>query len=136
MSFDIVKLKLFFFCCRMSSEEGGRLVHVAGLEESVTKDVLFGAFCVFGEIRNVDIPIDVKTGTHRGFAFIEFMEADDANDAVDNMHESELYGRTIRVKLSSKRPLGQLQDPKRAVWADDIFYKKVVARPMADDDDT
>ena len=112
-----------------------RVLHVAGLDEAVTREVLVGAFSVFGEIHSVDIPIDSQSGKSRGFGFVEFMDASDAADAVDNMDQSELYGRTIRVKLSSRKPPGQLRDPKKAVWADEIYYKKVLARPLAEEDE-
>ena len=107
-----------------------RILHVAGLDESVTKDILVGAFSVFGGIHSVDIPIDSQSGKPRGFGFVEFMDSSDATDAVDNMDQSEIYGRTIRVKLSSRKPPGQLRDPKKAVWADELYYKKVLARPL------
>jgi peptidyl-prolyl isomerase E (cyclophilin E) len=37
---------------------------------------------------------------HRGFGFVEFVEAADAQAALDNMHLSELYGRTIKVTMA------------------------------------
>lgn len=40
------------------------------------------------------------TETHRGFAFIDFDSAEDAAAAIDNMHESELYGRTLRCNIA------------------------------------
>lgn len=87
------------------------------------------AFLPFGETV-VQIPLDYATGKHRGFAFVEFESAEDALDAIDNMvkmlslltindaklillfilkHESEIYGRTIRVNLAKP---GQKQGDK------------------------
>ena len=40
------------------------------------------------------------TETHRGFAFVDFDSAEDAAAAIDNMHESELYGRTLRCNIA------------------------------------
>ena len=117
----------------ISTATNQRVLHIAGLDDSVTKDVLIGAFSVFGEIQTVDIPIDSQSGKPRGFGFVEFMDSNDSADAVDNMDQSELYGRTIRVKFSSRKPPGQLRDPKKAVWADELYYKKILARPLADD---
>lgn len=37
---------------------------------------------------------------HRGFAFVEFEDADDAVEAIDNMHLSELYGKVLKVTRS------------------------------------
>jgi RNA recognition motif-containing protein len=40
---------------------------------------------------------------HRGFGFVEFEEASDAQAAIDNMNLSELYGKVIKVNLA--RPI-------------------------------
>jgi peptidyl-prolyl isomerase E (cyclophilin E) len=119
----------------MSQSSQHRFLHIAGLDDGVSSEVLLGAFSVFGEIRNIDIPIDNQSGKSRGFGFIEFIEEEDAKDAIDNMDESELYGRTIRVKFSTKKPPSQLLDPKQAVWADESYYKKLIARPLTSEPD-
>ena len=36
----------------------------------------------------------------RGFAYIEFEEAEDAEEAIFNMNESELYNRVIKVEVA------------------------------------
>lgn len=69
------------------------LLYVGGLPEDVNDAMLHAAFIPFGEIKDVNIPIDHATGTHRGFGFVEFEEKEDAADAIDNMHNGELYGR-------------------------------------------
>lgn len=61
-----------------------------GLEESVNEAKLHSAFIPFGDIKDVNIPLDNTTGKHRGFAFVEFEDKDDAAAATDNMHNSEL----------------------------------------------
>lgn len=112
-----------------------RLLFVGGVDEAVNKDTLLGAFSIFGEIVTVEIPMDNQTFKPRGFAFVEFADAEDAKEAVDNMDASELFGRTIRVKVSTKRAPVQLKDPKRGLWADELYFRKVVAKPMADDEE-
>ena len=62
----------------------------AGLEESINDAMLHSAFIPFGDIKDVNIPLDNTTGKHRGFAFVEFEDKDDAAAATDNMHNSEL----------------------------------------------
>ena len=69
------------------------ILYVGGLEESVTESVLKAAFIPFGEIKECNIPLDNEKGKHRGFGFVEYEEREDAADAIDNMHNSELYGR-------------------------------------------
>jgi RNA recognition motif-containing protein len=40
---------------------------------------------------------------HRGFAFVTFTSAGDAQDAIDNMDMNELHGRVLKVNLA--RPM-------------------------------
>jgi len=101
-----------------------RTLYVGGLEENVDKNVLQAAFNPFGEVKTCEIPVDQKTGNHRGFGFVEFFEVDDAQAAIDNMNDAELYGRTLRVNLAkapSNKPSAESTKP---VWADDFFYRK------------
>lgn len=45
---------------------------------------------------------------------MEFEEAEDARDAIDNMHLSELYGRVIKVALAKS---SHFEAGSKAVWA-------------------
>jgi len=58
---------------------------LGGLAEEVDEKVLHAAFIPFGEIVDVQIPLDYESEKHRGFAFIEFETAEDAAAAIDNM---------------------------------------------------
>ena len=69
------------------------VLYVGGLEEGVTELSLRSAFVSFGPIKECNIPLDNETGKHRGFGFVEFEDRDDAADAIDNMHNGELFGR-------------------------------------------
>ncbi|RKP26828.1 hypothetical protein SYNPS1DRAFT_6453, partial [Syncephalis pseudoplumigaleata] len=76
-------------------------VRIGGFDGQVTRELLYRAFLPFGEIVDVDLPADPKQKeSHRGFGFVEFVESADAQAAIDNMHLSELYGRTIKVTIA------------------------------------
>lgn len=47
--------------------------------------MLHAAFIPFGDIMDIQIPLDYETEKHRGFAFVEFESAEDAAAAIDNM---------------------------------------------------
>lgn len=89
-----------------------RTVYIGGLDEAVTVAVLRAAFLPFGEVKAVDVPIENVSGKHRGFGFVEFEEAEDAQEAVFNMDNSELFGRTVRCNLA-RASVGR----GRAVWS-------------------
>lgn len=105
-----------------------RVVFVGGLDETVREDTLMGAFSVFGEISSIEVPIDSQTQKGRGFALIEYLDDADAVEAIENMDGAELFGRTLRVKYSNKRASMQLRDPKKAIWADELYYRKVTSK--------
>uniref|UniRef100_A0A8B9DYN4 Peptidylprolyl isomerase E n=1 Tax=Anser cygnoides TaxID=8845 RepID=A0A8B9DYN4_ANSCY len=105
-----------------------RVLYVGGLAEEVDEKVLHAAFIPFGDITDIQIPLDYETEKHRGFAFVEFELAEDAAAAIDNMNESELFGRTIRVNLA--KPMRIKEGSSRPVWSDDEWLKKFSGKTL------
>eukprot|EP01066_Platyproteum_vivax_P017343 Platyproteum_vivax@DN734_c0_g1_i1.p1 len=103
-----------------------RTVYVGGLEEQVTKEILRAAFIPFGEIKAVEIPMDSKSGKHRGFGFVEFEEEPDAATAIDNMHESEIYGRVISVSIAKAARM-KPNKSSQPVWSEDQYFRDIGA---------
>lgn len=97
-------------------------VHVSGLATVATVATLHDAFLPFGDIADVTLPKNENPNSrdaepHRGFAYVEFENADDAKEAIDNMDQSEFFGRVIKVTAakipkSADEGLGS----KKAVW--------------------
>lgn len=69
-----------------------------GLADEVTEEVLRSAFIPFGDIVDVQIPLDYETEKHRGFAFIEFELPEDAAGAIDNMVRECLFQGCTEVQ--------------------------------------
>lgn len=107
-----------------------RMVYVGGLAEEVDEKVLHAAFIPFGDITDVQIPMDYSNQKHRGFGFVEFELAEDASAAIDNMNESELFGRTIRVNIA--KPMKIKEGYSRAVWSEDSWLKKYAGKTVED----
>lgn len=99
-----------------------RIVYVGGLSEEVDQKIVQGAFLPFGDIVDISMPLDYETEKHRGFGFVEFENAEDAAAAIDNMNDSELFGRTIRVNTA--RPIKIKEGWGRPIWSDDNWLKK------------
>jgi RNA recognition motif-containing protein len=79
-------------------------VYVGGLHPTfVTSSTLSEAFIPFGEIVDISLPkpeAPSSTDLHRGFGYVEFEEADDAKEAINNMDQSELFGKVIKVAMA------------------------------------
>lgn len=61
---------------------------------------------------------------HRGFAFVQFEDKDDAAEAIDNMNNAELFGRVLKVNISKP---DAMKGGHRPVWesqADKYFNKE------------
>jgi len=108
-----------------------KIIFVGGLTEEVGEKILHSAFIPFGDVVDIQIPMDYGSNKHRGFAFIEFELVEDAAAAIDNMHESELFGRTIAVNIAKPSK----KSSSRAVWSsDDWLVQNAV--PDSKDGDT
>ena len=104
-------------------------LYVGGLEETVNDSILHAAFIPFGEIKDVNIPLDHATGKHRGFGFVEYEDKDDAAAAIDNMNNAELYGRVMRVNYAQPMKIkgGDKGWASQPVWADADKYMDELA---------
>lgn len=100
-----------------------RTLYVGGLAEDVDASMLATAFSAFGEIIDVNLPMDYSTQKHKGFAFIEFQLPEDAADAIDNMDNGEILGKTIRVNIA--KPVKFKDSANRPIWSDDDYLRKV-----------
>ena len=106
-----------------TSNRPNSTVYVGGLDTNlVTAATLSEAFIPFGEIVDITLPkpeAPSSTDLHRGFGYVEFEDAADAKEAIDNMDQSELYGRVIKVALAKpdKRETGQVGlGSTTAIW--------------------
>lgn len=110
-------------------------LYVGGLHETVNETVLHAAFLPFGGIKDCSVPLDNAKGKNRGFGFVEFESAEDAADAIDNMHNAELYGSVLRVNFAqpSKIKGGDKGWSSQPVWADaDDWYERAQAEQALD----
>jgi cold-inducible RNA-binding protein len=60
-------------------------------------------FAQAGAVTGVNLMMDKFTGKSRGFAFIEFANAADAEKAVTLFHEKEFQGRPLTVNIARPR---------------------------------
>lgn len=110
-----------------------RTVYVGGLSDEVTEKLINDAFIPFGDLVDIQMPVDYESQKHRGFAFIEFESAEDAAAAVDNMNDSELCGRTIRVNIA--KPQRIKEGSNKPVWAEDTWLQKHAGATLNNDEE-
>jgi peptidyl-prolyl cis-trans isomerase len=110
-----------------------RIIYCGGIADEVDEKTLHAAFIPFGDIIDINIPIDFATQKHRGFAFIEFESVQDAAFAIDNMNDSEIFGKTIKVNIA--KPIKLKEGSARPVWSEDAWLLEHAGATLGSDDD-
>lgn len=78
-------------------------VFVGNLNFQTTQSELETVFGEVGEVQEVFIPVDRASGRPRGFAFVEFADADGVQQAIEKLDGKEIGGRAIRVNEAQER---------------------------------
>lgn len=102
-------------------------LYVGGLDENVNETILHAAFIPFGDIKDVTTPLDQATQKHRSFGFVTFLDKEDAAAAMDNMNNTELYGRVLTVNYAQPIRIkgGEQGWASQPIWADaDTWFER------------
>ncbi|MGI6366758.1 MAG: RNA recognition motif domain-containing protein [Anaerolineae bacterium] len=77
---------------------------VGNLNYRTTDETLFDAFSAVGNVESAAVITDRETGRSRGFGFVEMVTEEDAQAAIQQLDNTDLEGRTIRVAEANPRP--------------------------------
>nr|XP_023896749.1 serine/arginine-rich splicing factor SC35-like [Quercus suber]POF21009.1 serine/arginine-rich splicing factor sc35 [Quercus suber] len=78
-----------------------------------TADDLFPYFDKYGKVVDIFIPRNRRTGDSRGFAFVRYKYADEAQKAVDRLDGKVVDGREITVQFAKYGPNAERIDKGR-----------------------
>jgi RNA recognition motif-containing protein len=76
---------------------------VGNLSYKTMENELQDYFSQAGVVTSVNLMLDKVTGRSRGFAFVEFATAEEANKAVEQFHNQDFQGRTLTVNVARPR---------------------------------
>ena len=79
-------------------------LYVGGIAFTTTSDGLRQHFAQSGTVVSASIVTDQFSGQSRGFGFVEMSSADEAQQAVSQLHDRQLDGRSLRWRSRSRRP--------------------------------
>jgi nucleolin len=78
-------------------------LYVGNLSWGVDDSTLENLFSEHGKVAEARVICDRETGRSRGFGFVTFSSADDANNAIESLDGADIQGRTIRVSMAEDR---------------------------------
>ncbi len=76
---------------------------VGNLSYQTMENDLQEYFSQAGNVTSVNLMLDKVTGKSRGFAFVEFATAEEANKAVEQFHGKDFQGRALTVNVARPR---------------------------------
>ncbi|KAG6412531.1 hypothetical protein SASPL_125210 [Salvia splendens] len=118
------RCSVYIFPCTHSVEEvsfrtiEGWIILVTGVHEEAQEDDLQNAFGDFGEIKNLHLNLDRRTGFVKGYALIEFEKFEEAQRAISEMDGAELLTQIMNVDWAfSKGPFRRRNIRRRYVFS-------------------
>lgn len=108
----VVVVELLTELCSLANMSGpqrsqeGWVVFVTGVHEEAQEDDVRDAFSEYGQVKTVKLNADRKTGLCKGYALVQYSEFTDAQDAINELHGSDLLGRTLGVDWAFVKPAG------------------------------
>ncbi|EGC31127.1 hypothetical protein DICPUDRAFT_40410 [Dictyostelium purpureum] len=75
----------------------GYIVFISNIQEEVQEPDIMDLFSEYGQIKNIHLNIDRRTGFIKGYALIEYENKSEAEDAIKNGNGLELAGNALHV---------------------------------------
>jgi len=78
-------------------------IYVGNLHFNVSEDELRKAFEEYGEVASVKIITDKYSGRSKGFGFVEMLNDNEAQNAIENLNGNEIKGRAVNVNQAREK---------------------------------
>ena len=79
-------------------------VYVGNLAWGAQEEMIRETFAKYGAINDCFIVKDKVSGRSKGFGFVDFVEKESADNAIQGLNDSILEGRTIKVNHAIEKP--------------------------------
>lgn len=70
---------------------------MANVHQEAQEDDILDAFSDFGDVKNIHVNLDRRTGFVKGYALIEYEKKEEATSAIKGMNGKKLLDQTISV---------------------------------------
>ena len=78
-------------------------IYVGNLHYGIREDDLEQIFGEYGKVNSVKVITDKYSGRSKGFGFVEMLNDDEAQKAIDELNETDVKGRNVKVNQAREK---------------------------------
>lgn len=82
----------------------GWIVFITGIHEEAEEDIILETFGRYGQVRNIHLNLDRRTGYLKGYALLEYETIQEAESAIAGMNGKTLLGQTLHCDFAYRKP--------------------------------
>jgi RNA-binding protein 8A len=84
----------------------GYIVMVSGVHDEAQEDDVLDKFSDYGDVKNIHLNLDRRTGFVKGYALLEFAELAEAEKAIEALNGADLLGEKITCDFAFRQGSG------------------------------